>query len=238
MATVVVPLPSEGFDLTECAVPWRVLEEAGHTVVFATPNGTPAACDPTVRQPVVFGMLGAEPENVQLYDRMADSEPFRAPRPWSELSATDFDALLLPGGHAPGVREYLEDTHLQAVVADFFTADKPVAAVCHGPVLLARSTTSDGTSVLRGRTATCLPAWMEWSAYLLTFWKMGRHYRTYPQTVQAEVRAALGPTGTFARGPLHNDYSRPFIVEDGNLITGRWPGDSDALGKALAARLA
>jgi len=236
VATVVVPLPTEGFDLTECAVPWKVIEDAGHKVVFATPEGRPAACDPTVRKPVVFGMLGAEPDNVTLYDRMTQTEGYQTPLAWADVKAADFDALLLPGGHAPGVREFLESTHLQSVVADFFAADKPVAAVCHGPVLLARSKRADGQSVLAGRTATCLPAWMEWSAWLLTFWKMGRHYRTYPQTVQAEVTEALG-AGTFSRGPLHNDYSRPFIVEDGQLVTARWPGDSEALGKALVERL-
>ena len=42
MAHILVPLPAEGFDLTECAVPWRILDDAGHTVVFATPTGAPA----------------------------------------------------------------------------------------------------------------------------------------------------------------------------------------------------
>ncbi len=149
----------------------------------------------------------------------------------------DFDALLLPGGHAPGVRQYLESTVLQAVVAEFMATSKPVAAVCHGPVLLARTRDRADHSVLRGRRATCLPAWLEWSAYALTFWKMGRHYRTYPQTVEDEVRAALGADGTFLRGPLHNDYSRPFVVEDGTLVTARWPGDSEALAQALVQRL-
>ncbi len=79
MRRVLVPLPEQGFDLTECAVPWRVLEDAGHTVVFSTPTGQPAACDPTVRTPVVFGMLGAEPENVALYDTMTSTDGFETP---------------------------------------------------------------------------------------------------------------------------------------------------------------
>jgi putative intracellular protease/amidase len=233
-----VPLPAEGFDLTECAVPWRVLDDAGHTVVFATPTGAPAAADPTVRSPVVLGQLGALPETVALYDHMVDQPAFRAPRAWASVDPDDFDALLVPGGHAPGVRQLLESETVQRVARRFFDKDQPVAAVCHGPVLLARTRSAAGASVLAGRTATCLPSWMEWSAYALTFWKMGRHYRTYPQTVQAEVSAALGADGRFARGPLSNDYGRPFVVEDGNLLTARWPGDSEALARALVARLA
>ena len=36
MARVLVPLPDRDFDLTETAVPWRMLTRAGHDVVFAT----------------------------------------------------------------------------------------------------------------------------------------------------------------------------------------------------------
>ena len=42
-----MPLPDMDFDTTEVAVPWKVLREAGHEVVFATERGGAApACDP------------------------------------------------------------------------------------------------------------------------------------------------------------------------------------------------
>ena len=37
MATVLIPLPHTDYDPSEVAVPWRVLSQAGHRVVFATP---------------------------------------------------------------------------------------------------------------------------------------------------------------------------------------------------------
>jgi putative intracellular protease/amidase len=44
---VLMPLPDRDFDVTEVAVPWRLLTDAGHQVVFATQNGTGApAADP------------------------------------------------------------------------------------------------------------------------------------------------------------------------------------------------
>ena len=56
------------------------------------------------------------------------------------LRIDQYDGLVLPGGHwARGMRQYLEDTPLQRFVGDFFDADKPVAAICHGVVLAARS---------------------------------------------------------------------------------------------------
>jgi putative intracellular protease/amidase len=56
------------------------------------------------------------------------------------LGVEGFDGLLLPGGHrARGMREYLESNVLQRLVAQFFEACLPVAAICHGVLLAARS---------------------------------------------------------------------------------------------------
>lgn len=55
MATVLLPLPDTDFDVTEVAVPWRLLTDAGHTVVFATESETPPAADPLLLTGVLFG---------------------------------------------------------------------------------------------------------------------------------------------------------------------------------------
>jgi hypothetical protein len=60
-----------------------------------------------------------------------------------------------------------------------------------------------GRSVLAGRRTTCLPKYMERTAYLATSWRLGRYYRTYPAYVEDEVRAALAnPDVQFERGPV------------------------------------
>ena len=45
MPRVLIPLPARDFDPTEVAVSWRVLSNAGDEIVFATPDGKPAAAD-------------------------------------------------------------------------------------------------------------------------------------------------------------------------------------------------
>lgn len=53
---VLMPLPDRDFDVTEVAVPWRVLRDAGHQVVFATERqGTVPAADPRLLTGVLFG---------------------------------------------------------------------------------------------------------------------------------------------------------------------------------------
>jgi len=53
MSRVLMPLPAHDFDPTESAVPRKVLTDAGHTVVFATPTGTAAEADEVVIGPHV-----------------------------------------------------------------------------------------------------------------------------------------------------------------------------------------
>jgi protease I len=73
----------------------------------------------------------------------------------SELAAgaahmKDFDALVIPGGHAPDkmrMRHAMVD-----LTRDAMDANKPVAAICHGPQLLISA------NALRGRTLTCWPS--------------------------------------------------------------------------------
>ena len=62
----------------------------------------------------------------------------------------DFDALVIPGGHAP---DKMRMRHAMVDLArDAMEAGKPVAAICHGPQLLISA------NALRGRTLTCWPS--------------------------------------------------------------------------------
>lgn len=230
---VLVPLPDTDFDTTEVAVPWKLLTEAGHDLVFATEHGGAApSCDPRLLDGVLFGKLGAEPEAIAFYEEMTRSAAFVTPLSWLGLDATGYDGLLLPGGHAPGMRQYLGSTELQASIARFWATGKPVGAICHGVLVLARSRDAEGRSVLAHRRTTCLPKYMERGGYLLTAWKLGRYYRTYPAYVEDEVAANLASREQLERGPretrrgTRTDHRHAFVVEDGSYVSARWPGDA------------
>ena len=194
---VLLPLPDRDFDVTEVAVPWRILRDAGHEVVIATEQaGTVPAADPRLLTGVVFGKLGAAPEAVRRYQELTRAPEFAATAAWAGLDPAAFDGLLLPGGHAPGMRQYLGSPVLQEQVARFWALGRPVGAICHGVLVLARTRDpATGRSVLAARRTTCLPKYMERSAYLATAWRLGRYYRTYPAYVEDEVRAALDDPG-------------------------------------------
>lgn len=240
---VVIPLPDRDFDLTEVVVPWDALTRAGYQVVFATergPAGPVPECDPRlIDEPLLRALrLTAREEYVGLYRRMRESPQLRAPIGWSEIDPAASAGLVLPGGHwKRGMRQYLEGEALRPKVLEFFRLGRPVAAICHGPIVLARTLDpATGKSVLHGRRVAALTKPMEKSAWILTRLKLGDYYRTYEQTVEDEVKAALGPEGRFERGPFATQFYAAFgpghVTLDGNLVTARFPGDAHAWAQA------
>ena len=227
-------------------MPWRLLTRLGHDVQFATEHGgLPPAADQRLLDGVIFGQLGAAPEAKDFYAQLQRDDAFRAPIAWNEIEPATFDGLILPGGHAPRMRQYLGSAVLRAKVAEYWALARPVGAICHGVLVLARATDpATGRSLLYGRRTTCLAKYMERSAYLTTAWRLGRYYRTYPAYVEDEVRAALRDGDDFVRGPrvlskrgTETDDGPTLVVEDGNYISARWPGDAYRFGKRFAALL-
>jgi putative intracellular protease/amidase len=280
VATVLIPLPEVDFDPSEAAVSWRVLTQLGHSVVFATPDGVAARGDelmltgrgldpwgfvPGLRRLVAVGRpLRADAVARQSYAEMERSPEFRQPISWSEIEFDAVGGVLLPGGHrARGMRLYLESAVLQAVVLDAFRRDMPVAAICHGVLLAARTTDPrTGKSVLYGRKTTCLTWSLERTAWriarLTRYWDRD-YYRTYSEepgqpvgymSVQAEVTRALEAPGDFQdvrpddpdvrhkAGGRHRDRlddERPaFVVQDGKYVSARWPGDAHTFAKRFS----
>jgi putative intracellular protease/amidase len=247
VARVLLPLPDRDFDTTEVAVPWHVLRQAGHEIVFATEHGAPPSCDPLLLSGVLFGQLGAAADAKQLYTELERDPAFRTPISWDRIRPEEYGALLLAGGHAPGMRQYLGSAALQQTIAAYWALGRPVGAICHGVLVLARALDpSTRRNVLHDRKTTCLPKYMERTAYYLTAWRRGRYYRTYDAYVEDEVKAALAdPARQFMRGPrtlstrgTETDDAPTFVVEDGRYVSARWPGDAWAFARAIRDRLA
>lgn len=198
---------------------------------------------------------------------LLDDPAWRKPLAWQEitLDGTEaFDGLVLPGGHrARGMCEYLESPVLQGLVVDAFRRGLPVGAICHGVLLAARSVDpATGRSVLHGRRTTALTWQLERTAWQVArrsrFWDPD-YYRTYREepgqpegymSVQQEVTRALAAPADFldaagesARKTSGRSRDRPdddgpaFVVEDGDYVSARWPGDVHTFAAKFATRL-
>jgi putative intracellular protease/amidase len=283
LSRVLILLPARDFDPSEAAVSWQVLSNAGHSISFATPDGKPAVADdmmltgegldlwgsiPLLRRLPLIGLLMRANRGARnAYAAMISDPNYAAPLRWDAIDVSAFDGLLLPGGHrARGMRDYLESKMLQRCVVDFFEAQKPVAAICHGVLLAARSISpKTGHSVLHGYKSTALTWALENSAWKVTrvtrFWDPN-YYRTYLErpgepdgymSVQQEVARALARPDDFLDVPKSDpehrrktaglqrdsiDDARPaFVVQDRNYISARWPGDVHAFANAFAGLL-
>jgi len=233
---VLIATSTTDFDPSEVALPWEILSKAGIDVRFATDTGTMGAADEHMLKGDYFGFLAkllvARQDAQDAYANMLKDKSFQNPISYSAINVDDFDGLILPGGHAKGIKVYLESETLQSRIVDFFAADKVVGAVCHGVVAAARAIDPEtGKSVLFGRKTTALLRRQELIAYNMTKQLMDDYFLTYPITVEEEVRAVLADPADFLTGknPILRDsmnkLKRGFTVRDGNYISARWPGD-------------
>lgn len=247
MARILMPLPSMDFDPTESAVPWRFLKQHGHEFVFATPDAKPAMADQRMIDGNGLGLLRpffiADKNGRSAYDEMQQSSEFLSPIAYDDIDIDLIDAILLPGGHAKGMKPYLESSLLQTMIASHFEAKKPLAAICHGAVLAARSKRSDGKSILHGFKTTALLQKQEILAWQMTRLWLGNYYRTYDQSVQTEVTAALANTNDFIEGPMplthdsDKNLKPGFVLRDRHYLSARWPGDAHNLANELQKML-
>lgn len=119
-------LLTRGVEQIELTDPRSALDEAGATTVIVSPSE---------------GTLQA------MEGDWDHADTFDIDVPVSEASVDDYDMLVLPGGtlNADALRT---DADAVALVKAFFAADKPVAAICHAPWILAEA------DVARGRKLT------------------------------------------------------------------------------------
>ena len=120
---------NEGVEQVELTEPWKAVEQAG-----ARPE-----------------VVSIEPGQVQAMNHLDKGDKFDVDRTVDEVTHSDYDALVLPGGVANP--DFLRMNE-QAVsfVRSFFEAGKPVGVICHGPWTLVEA------DVVRGRALTSWPS--------------------------------------------------------------------------------
>ncbi len=240
--TILFAMSTHDFDPTEVAVPWNILTENGQDIRFATDTGEVGKTDPRMLSGKDLGLLKrlliAQKGAQKNYQDLCQDKAFQNPIGYDDIRVEDYDGLILPGGHAKGMLPYLESETLQKAIAAFFTANKPVGAICHGVVAACRAKDpKTGKSVLHGRKTTALLNKQELLAHKLTKKNLGDYFLTYPGlTVEDEVTQSLQSADDFIPGPnpvfrdTPNKLSRGFVVRDGQYLSARWPGDAHKFG--------
>ena len=117
-------IATDGFEESELLEPKRLLEESGAKVIIAS-----------LERGQIKGWKGKDWGKSVSVDLLVD-----------DVAPDEYAALLLPGGQINPDILRMEDKAVQ-LVRDFCEAGKPVAAICHGPWLLAEADVIDGKRV-------------------------------------------------------------------------------------------
>jgi protease I len=95
-------------------------------------------------------LISIKPGEIQGFNHFDPADKLKVDRTIEEAQASEYDALLIPGG--VGNPDQLRgDENVVAFVRDFFQAGKPVAAICHGPWVLVEA------GIVRDRKLTSWP---------------------------------------------------------------------------------
>ncbi|CAN5852020.1 type 1 glutamine amidotransferase domain-containing protein [soil metagenome] len=193
-----------GFWLEEFAAPYYVLRDAGADITLASPKGGQPPLDPKSY---------AKDAQTPATERFkADAEAQRAlasTTPLAEIQAGDYDGVFFPGGHGP-MWDLAESADARRLVEAFAANDRPIAAVCHAPAVFRRTVAASGEPLVSGRRVTGFTNSEEDGVGLS---------KVVPFLLEDMLKAN---GGLYEKGP----DQAPYVVRDGNLVTGQNPASS------------
>ena len=124
----VAVLATDGVEQVELTAPWQALKEAQADIT----------------------LVSVKPGEIQGFINEEKADTFHVDKIAKEVTARDFDALVIPGG-VRNTEVLRANSDVVELVRGFMEADKPVAAICHAPRLLIEA------DAVQGRTLTSHP---------------------------------------------------------------------------------
>lgn len=204
-----------GFWLEEFAAPYYVFRDANADITIASPQGGQPPLDPKSDE-ADFQTAATERFKADPDAQAALANSVRL----ADMSAADFDAVFYPGGHGP-LWDLTEDAESIALIERMFAAGKAVAAVCHAPAVLRNAVAPDGSPLVEGKSVTGFSNSEEEAVQLTD---------VVPFLLEDEL---MMKGGNYSKS---SDW-HPYVVTDGNLITGQNPASSEQAAQAVLASL-
>ncbi|MFA1610858.1 type 1 glutamine amidotransferase domain-containing protein [Halobellus rubicundus] len=224
MTSALFIVSEEGYWGEECIEPLTTLSEAGVDITVATPTGGPPVVDERSVDPENVG----EETAARVREVDENDDRLNDPEPLATVDATDYDAVVFPGGHGTEW-DVNQDRHArQALLSAVGGGQGKALVVCHAVGILAFTREADGSHLVEGRSVTGFPN--EWEEGIVDEQDLMPDGRKLPYWVEDEVKAA----GADWDAELDADTS---VTVDGDLITARGPGSSAAAAATLLDEL-
>jgi putative intracellular protease/amidase len=204
-----------GFWLEEFAAPYYIFKDAGATITLASPNGGQPPLDPKSDE------ADSQTDATRRFKGDAAAQKALANTvKLSSVAGDDFDTVFYPGGHGP-LWDLAEDADSIKLIESMHQAGKLVTAVCHAPGIFRRTKAADGTPLVKGKKVTGFTNTEEAAVQLTD---------VVPFLVEDMLKEN---GGQYSKGA---DWA-PYVLTDGNLITGQNPASSGPAAEAALAWL-
>lgn len=200
-----------GFWLEEFAAPYYTFKDAGAEVTLASPKGGQPPLDPKSDEPD-FQTAATE----RFHQDPATQQVLANTAKLADMKESDFDAIFYPGGHGP-LWDLAEDQKSISLIEEFFSADKPIGAVCHAPGIFRHTLRKDGEPLVSGKSVTGFTNTEEAAVELVD---------VVPFLVEDMLK---DKGGNYSK---KGDWA-PYVVQDGKLVTGQNPASSEETAQTL-----
>lgn len=208
-----------GYWAEELVASHRTLLNAGHAVHIATPGGEKPTVD-QVSLAVESAGSREKADDFRTYIAAIDTE-LSHPLVLADVTASDYEAVVVPGGHGP-MADLATDADMGKILVETNKAGRIIAPFCHGPAALLSATDADDKFAFAGRRLTVFSDEEELNG------------GTGPNTPWF-VESVLREKGAIVEsGPAWSSN----VVRDRNIISGQNPQSSEDVAKEVIAALA
>jgi putative intracellular protease/amidase len=231
-----------GIFLGELTEPAEKLLEAGYELVFTSPDGKGPSIDENSYNLAYWNFSKSDLKKAkETYQKLLQMG-LRRPIPFEYLAEDKsrlekFDALFVPGGHAPMAdllykdvfkgKEFNQST--AKLLSYFHDNKKPTALICHAPSILAAAPKENGKWIYDGYKMTAISRFSEWLAEDFPLTKQVKgHIKEYPSHILEKAGAEL--ENVVVPG-------MPLVVEDRELLTAQDPYSAKLLGEKFVEKL-
>jgi len=197
-----------GVYLEEFATPYLVFEATGYEITTASPLGGLSPVDET----------SMSCSNPMEWDKCI--KILRNTIKLSEIDYSKYDAVFLPGGHGP-MFDLANDTLVKEVVEYFYSHNKIISAICHGPAGLLLAKDNNGNSILKNKQIT-------------SFTNQEEHIKKTDELVPFLLETKLKELGAnFISAEPWSEH----VCVDRNIITGQNPQSALLLAEKIVEAL-
>ena len=208
-----------GFWVSEVAHPYKVFRERGYQVTIASPKGGKLEMDSVSDPNHESGYSSWDSISKDLLEDNEFKSALDNTPSITDIDQSDFDALVVAGGQAP-MFNFEDDHQLQKFFSDFYLSGKTTSALCHGTAILRFAKDDSGQLLVKGKKVTGFTNGEEDDA------DAAAGIKVMPWRIEEEL-IKLG--AQFEKA----DNWQPYVVVDGNLVTGQQNMSGEAVANEI-----